>query len=719
METMKSLYHALLILSLMMVPNSLTYAQIESQDQEEEGSILIGHISHIEGELLRYVPEEEDWAPTVKDTPFAIDDVLYATLEGRAEVIMPNNTWARIDGDTQIQLVLLNKETTEIDLSLGKARLYNKSSDTMIKATTHFGYVMVPPETTFDLYVGENVVKVIALKGTVYFVHNSSDTRYEVTAGSSSVFAYSTRVTASEGHISPGWDGWNRDRDILWAETMRATGESASYLPPALHDEAYVLENYGQWERVFYDDAYYSFWRPVCVGAGWAPFTVGRWSVWHGDKIWIPQEPFGYVTHHYGNWIFTRGYWYWAPPVTRRMLCTGLPLLDTGSCWYPGRVAWIHYGANVGWIPLAPYEPYYCNRYWGRRSIAVASVRSARYRLNTKKYKHHRRAVIIHRNHYLRANNYENLRIRNIPHTTVNRYCAVPVINKMVVNKYRTRQKRDHFSNAPVTRKPNKKFIKRINRRNVFTRKTASIKTGTIRGDISHSSWRKQAGNSGIRSPNYQNRVGRTKQIGKANVTSKFKGKTRESKAKFQKENPEKSQRQKQKARKKNPPNRLTQKSHKWEDQQAGKKQIQKTGNEKAPGPVRDQYPKLRERSRVKNKTQKVQKKRHPKPVKPQLVKWKHRRGQIKEAKQRLAKKSALPDRKVQNTIRHKAEGRGQKTDVGGRTLEGRQRTTEIRGQRTNRVGQSSGIRWRKSAGRRRTTENRRFTAVFTGNAKR
>ncbi len=67
---MKSLFHALLILSLMMVPNSLTYAQIESQDQEEEGSILIGHISHVEVELLRYVPEEEDWAPTVCDPLF-------------------------------------------------------------------------------------------------------------------------------------------------------------------------------------------------------------------------------------------------------------------------------------------------------------------------------------------------------------------------------------------------------------------------------------------------------------------------------------------------------------------------------------------------------------------------------------------------------------------------------------------------------------------------
>jgi len=701
METMKSLFHALLILSLLMIPNSLAYAKIESQDQEENGSILIGHISHIEGELLRYVPEEEDWAPTVKDTPFAIDDVLYSTLEGRAEIIMPNNTWARIDGDTQIQLVLLNKETTEIDLSLGKARLYNKSSDTMIKATTHFGYVMAPPETTFDLYVGENVVKVIALKGTVYFVHNSSDTRHEVAAGSSSVFAYSTRVTASEGHISPGWDGWNRDRDILWAETMRATGESASYLPPALHDEAYVLENYGQWEEVFYDDAYYSFWRPVCVGAGWAPFTVGRWTVWHGDKIWIPQEPFGYVTHHYGNWIFTRGYWYWAPPVTRRMLRTGLPLLDTGSCWYPGRVAWIHHGANVGWIPLAPSEPYYCHRYWGRRSIAVASVRSARYRLNTKKYKHHRRAVIIHRNHFHRANNYENLRIRNISHTTViNRYRTVPVINKTVIKNYRTHKERNRFSNASVKPKPHKKVIKRINRRNVPTWKTKSIKTETIRDGIIHSSRLKQAGSSGTRSPNYQDRVGRTKQIDKANAASKFKGKRRETKAKFQKENPVKFQRQKQKARKKNPPNRLTQKLHKRKDQQAGKKQIQKTEGKKAPEPARGLYSKLRKQSRIKEKTQKVREKRPPKPAKPQLVKRKRQRGQIKEAKQKPAKKSALADRKAQNTRRHTAKGRGQRPDVVGRTLEGRQRTTEIRGQRTNRVGQSSGIRGRRSVGR-------------------
>jgi hypothetical protein len=46
----------------------------------------------------------------------------------------------------------------------------------------------------------------------------------------------------------------------------------------------------------------------VCA-AGWLPFTVGRWSVWFGDHSWIPYEPFGYITHHYGKGIFVCGFW--------------------------------------------------------------------------------------------------------------------------------------------------------------------------------------------------------------------------------------------------------------------------------------------------------------------------------------------------------------------------------------------------------------------------
>jgi len=105
MKNIKSFFRAIFILSLMMIPMKQANGQIEAVDLEEEGTVLVGRISFMEGQVLCYVPEEEDWVAAVEDAPFVVDDVLYASSDGRAEMIMPNNTWIRVDSDTQLQLL--------------------------------------------------------------------------------------------------------------------------------------------------------------------------------------------------------------------------------------------------------------------------------------------------------------------------------------------------------------------------------------------------------------------------------------------------------------------------------------------------------------------------------------------------------------------------------------------------------------------------------------
>ena len=147
----------------------LTSAFAQGQESMKNSS-LVGRIAHIEGQLLRYVPEDDDWVIAEEDTPFGEYDVLYSSDDAKVEIILPNNTWVRIGSDTQIQLIELKSEITEIDLASGSARLYNKSSLTDIKATTPFGNVMVHPETSCDLYVQEDNAEFVALKGTVDFM---------------------------------------------------------------------------------------------------------------------------------------------------------------------------------------------------------------------------------------------------------------------------------------------------------------------------------------------------------------------------------------------------------------------------------------------------------------------------------------------------------------------------------------------------------------------
>jgi len=454
------------ILILAMIPIASPQARAGLEDRDEEETILVGRISYVTGRVLRYVSEEQDWVAIVKDTPFGLSDSLHSEKGARAEIIMPNNTWARIDGGTEIRLIALREDIAEIGVDSGLVRFYNKGFDAVIEARTPFGYVRAPAETTFDLCVDDESVEVVALKGTVYFVHKTSGTRLEVIAGSSSTIADSRKVTAGEVQTDPYWNAWNSKRDALWAERMRVKGKSAEYLPPGLCYDSYILDECGRWERVYYNGGSYYFWRPLYVSVGWTPFTVGRWIVWCGDHTWIPREPFGYVTHHYGAWVFVRGFWYWAPPVRFVRVRIGPPpppLFPFPFFWCPGRVAWIHCRGRVGWAPLAPDEAYYCHRRWGPRAVVVKNINVTNVNINVNRYRYVRHAVIIDQANLYKVDNYRKIRITRVRDaSTLNNYRAVPVVNKGIVGNYGNTKQRYTVADIEGMRTPRRKEIKKI-----------------------------------------------------------------------------------------------------------------------------------------------------------------------------------------------------------------------------------------------------------------
>jgi hypothetical protein len=223
-----------------------------------------------------------------------------------------------------------------------------------------------------------------------------------------------------------------------------------------------VLQQNGTWERVPYNGEERMFWRPTTVAVGWSPFTVGRWTEWSGDQTWVPAEPFGYVTHHYGNWILVGDAWYWAPPVVS--VRVGLPLLDVGFAWSPGRVSWIHSGGNVGWVPLAPQETYYGHRQWGgRHEVVVTDVNIGSININIGRHAYVNHAIVVNQNNFFSSNSYRDVRVTNINHATiVNNYRSAPVVNNTVISNYTTNNRRYNYTNAAVTEKPHNTAITRI-----------------------------------------------------------------------------------------------------------------------------------------------------------------------------------------------------------------------------------------------------------------
>ncbi len=366
-------------------------AAAESDDAE-----VVGRITEITGgELLRYDVDASEWIPLVPDAPFGIDDALYTDERARAEIVIPNGTLLRMDGYTQILTLSLDDRLTHLQLSDGLIRVTGRPDGADVEVQTAFGRVRVPPGGIGDIAVDDEGATATAVDGIVEILTQGGES-YTLQQGESLSFREG-EVASVAASPSSSWADWNRARDRIW-EARRQDTASGRYLPTPLSPYAHELDDYGEWRRVYYSGGYHWLWHPTRVAVGWSPFTHGRWVTWYGDPTWIPSEPFGYVTHHYGSWEFLGGLWFWVPP--------GLGVsISLGPHWYPGRVGWVSYGGFIGWYPLLWHEPWYSHRHWGPHSYSYARYRYVRHH-------HASRLVAVEYRHFYRSRSYAEHRQR-------------------------------------------------------------------------------------------------------------------------------------------------------------------------------------------------------------------------------------------------------------------------------------------------------------------
>ncbi|HBF33710.1 TPA: hypothetical protein DDW35_04030 [Candidatus Sumerlaeota bacterium] len=427
---------------------------------------VVGRVYDVEGSLLTYIPDTKDWVAVVQDASYNKSDTLFTGKESKAELIAPNGAWVRLGDSTQIQFIAIQNDYTEIDMASGVARFQNKDDDGLLKVTTDFGYVLANPDTSFDLYVGDTSVEVIAIKGKVSFVHKGTTGRYDVEVAQPSILADAQQVGSGDGNVDEEWDHWNTARETFWTEKNAKRGQSSKYLPPALQYDSYTLEENGAWERVSYDGAERVFWRPTVVEADWSPFSVGRWVVWNGDQVWVPAERFGYMTHHYGNWVRIGSRWYWAPPVVRATVDVEVAplLLDVGFSWTPGRVSWVHREGYVGWVPLAPRERFYSHHHWGGVYDTVVVADMPLVQVNLGGFAYVDSLVVVSVGDYWGNRDYSHHRHHEDRNRTtiINNYQSSTIVNNTVINNYNTNANRYNYTNTTVVNKPVTTVVNRI-----------------------------------------------------------------------------------------------------------------------------------------------------------------------------------------------------------------------------------------------------------------
>jgi hypothetical protein len=104
-----------------------------------------------------------------------------------------------------------------------------------------------------------------------------------------------------------------------------------------------ALQDHGRWQR---HARWGEIWVPGNLAQDWRPYTNGHW-VYTDDWGWYwveadAEASWGWVTNHYGRWIYDDDEWAWVP----------------GEEWGPAWVEWRRSNNNdvVGWAALAPDE---------------------------------------------------------------------------------------------------------------------------------------------------------------------------------------------------------------------------------------------------------------------------------------------------------------------------------------------------------------------------
>lgn len=427
-----------------------------AQGPRAEEVPIVGRISYLEGDLLRYVPEDEDWVLAVLDAPVGPQDIFYSGEGTKAEFSFPNDTLVRSGDATQVEVVAIEEDLSHFRVTSGEVRFQNNALEGVLLVDTSYGHVVAPGGTSLDIYVGEESVEVVALKGEVQFIHSKEgyETRYPVAAGSSSLLADSESVEQGDGGVDPDWERWNAERDQA---VQRMSRVSSPYLPEGLQSEAHVLEESGRWERVPYQGGYQQMWRPTRVELGWSPFTCGRWTTWYNEHVWIPYEPFGHVTHHYGGWVVVNGTWYWIPPPR----ALGIRVVR----WHPGRVLWIHTPQHIGWVPLAPHEVYYGSRYWGPGTMVVNQANIYNINIVLGGYANIARPIIVNKQGFYSVKGRYNPVSDSERMLIVNQVRPAPVIDRNVLVNVPNERDRHRFVDATPERRPHRTVVEQLRRR--------------------------------------------------------------------------------------------------------------------------------------------------------------------------------------------------------------------------------------------------------------
>jgi hypothetical protein len=311
----------------------------------------VAQLSYVEGAVSLEPAGMQEWTTAERNRPLVAGDRLWTDQESVAELDL-GDAVLRLGGMTGFAFLNLDDRFAQIQLSTGICiiRVRDTSGGQSYEIDTPNLAVALRQPGLYRFEVDEpgNTTLIKVSEGQALALGSAES--IPIAAPQVMVFSGSATLSYSAASLGPAddLDNWSATRDSLQVDSP-----SQQYVAEDTPGSE-ALDDNGRWQST--PDYGYA-WTPAVVTAAWAPYRFGHW-VWivPWGWTWVDDAPWGYVTSHYGRWVFFGGSWWWLP---------GSRALR--PVYAPALVAWVHgHGfapsgasvANVGWLPLGPRETY-------------------------------------------------------------------------------------------------------------------------------------------------------------------------------------------------------------------------------------------------------------------------------------------------------------------------------------------------------------------------
>ena len=336
-------------------------------DGEDASGAGVARVSFIAGSVSVQRGDSATPVEAAVNAPVLGADYITTGPASRAEVELDGRSAIRMGENVQMRLAHIDAGGREVQLAQGTIELR------VIGSPDPRTDVDTPSVSVHPVAAGSYRVTVAGDGQTFITVRNGSAeivspqgprTLEPGTTLVASGTAASPEIQTTEAVALDGFDQFNQDRDGRLEHALAATEPYVNPSVPGVDD----LDAYGHWVN---DAQYGEVWVPSNVASDWAPYRDGRW-VWEDSYgwTWLGYEPWGWAPYHYGRWYHSTAYgWAWFPPAR-----------NVVSVWSPALVAFVGFGGgggisigfgNVGWVPIAPFEPFY--PWWGRGGTTIVN----------------------------------------------------------------------------------------------------------------------------------------------------------------------------------------------------------------------------------------------------------------------------------------------------------------------------------------------------------